>query len=91
MSILGISSYVSAPAVRVASTLSQPSAVTASQVAATAPATVSVAIPGSPFAQQVTTTPDSLVVKPQMPPLLFDSTAETLLSSAIGSLVDETA
>jgi len=71
MSIVGISNFSSAPSVSSAAPSSAASATTES-----------VSIPGSPFAQQVRTTPDSLVVQPQMPPLLF---------SAVGSLVDETA
>jgi hypothetical protein len=54
---------------------------TATATAANA-GTVFLATPIGPFVPQVHTTPDSLVVQPQIPPLLF---------SAVGSLVDETA
>jgi hypothetical protein len=85
-----------AASVRAASTPASTAPSTASSAAALAQAgqagsTVSVAVPGSPFVQQLRTSPGSLVVTPQIPPLLFDSEAETLLSSAVGSLVDTTA
>lgn len=72
-----------------------PAAATAAASATARPGStdnmVSVSIPGSPFMLQERTSPGSLVVTPQIPPLLFDSQAETLLSSAVGSLIDTTA
>lgn len=72
-------------------TLSPARVPAASATPAAAAATMSVAIPGSPFSQQMRVSPGSLVATPQIPPLLFDSEAETLLTGAVGSLVDTTA
>jgi hypothetical protein len=55
------------------------------QSAATAGATLTVSVPGSSFVEQERTTPDSLVVQPQMPPLLFDSWADAVMSSSAAS------
>jgi hypothetical protein len=75
MSINGISSFTGSAAASVAAPSAGPSPVADA-------GTVFLATPIGPFVQQVRTTPDSLVVQPQNPPLLFDS---------VGSLVDETA
>ncbi|HEY3808827.1 MAG TPA: hypothetical protein VGL50_02725 [Steroidobacteraceae bacterium] len=81
MSITAIPNSINAAASSVGSAVSASVSAMATATAANA-GTVFLATPIGPFVPQVHTTPDSLVVQPQIPPLLF---------SAVGSLVDETA
>lgn len=83
MSITAIPNSINAAASSVGSAVSASVSAMATATATAANAgTVFLATPIGPFVPQVHTTPDSLVVQPQIPPLLF---------SAVGSLVDETA